>query len=373
MWQIWTTLSGLGGIQCLKISSMKKIIIVTILTLLAVDFVFAHYKAKANQRCRTFRKRYIAEASATEFGIGPRVWSWRCDNAHARAESSNEHALAQATANDSQITGFAWTRRWFARAGESNSNSPIIIDGIPENTKSLKEQSSVLEGIHIDPISGAVYISHLSSKFDIASDDQLNDFAAFRMTIVLEDVEDTLVAPIILEDNKAFFINGQLYLEGNFFRSVRFNEIPSAFEAGKAYALEIGQFIFVSQLQQGKDIAIYITGDVGNLRLGIPEDFITAEAKSIYTQEQAGPIFSLFPNPTTISASITISGLENYQGNLSVRDIQGNLILDMGTISLNHKNDELVLPLNTSTLQPNYYHLVLSTGTRRLFLRFKKE
>jgi hypothetical protein len=40
---------------------------------------------------------------------------------------------------------------------------------------------------------------------DISSDDPLNDFAAFRISIVLEDVEGTLVPPIILEDNKAIF------------------------------------------------------------------------------------------------------------------------------------------------------------------------
>jgi hypothetical protein len=156
-------------------------------------------------------------------------------------------------------------------------------------------------------------------------------------------------------------------------RGVKFTEIPSAFEGGKAYSLEIGQFIFMNKLEQGKEIAIYTSGDVGNLRLGTPDEFITAEAKTLYAHSEKAPNLFLSPNPVDANSHIKVSGLENYQGNLTVVDMQGNLILDLGNISVANKEDELNIPFNTNGLQPKNYYLLLSSGSQRSFLRFKKE
>lgn len=356
-----------------KIQNMKKTILLLILSVGLFDLVMADGSSKQRSGCPWWRKRFVADASATEFWVGPRIWSRSCDNAYSYAESGGSHAKAEAKANWSEVWDWEWTDRWFASAGESNPTGSFDINEIPENTKSFKEHSTKLEGVKIDHNSGTVYISSLSSKLDISSDDPLNDFAAFRISIVLEDVEDTLVPPIILEDNKAFFINGQLYLEGNFFKAVKFTEIPSAFEGGKAYSLEVGQFIFMNRVEQGKEIAIYTSGDVGNLRLGTPDKFITAEAKNLYVHSEKAPNLFLFPNPVVANSTIMISGLENYQGSLTVVDMQGNLILDLGNISVANKEDEVSIPFNTNGLQPKNYYLLLSSGSKRSFLRFKKE
>lgn len=164
-----------------------------------------------------------------------------------------------------------------------------------------------------------------------------------------------------------------MYLEGNFFKAVKFTEIPSAFAGGKAYSLEVGQFIFMNRVEQGKEIVIYTSGDVGNLRLGTPDKFITAEAKTLYAHSEKAPNLFLFPNPVIVNSTIKISGLENFQGSLTVVDMQGYLILDLGNISEANKEDEVSIPFNTNGLQPKNYYLLLSSGSKRSFLRFKKE
>lgn len=352
---------------------MKKTFLLLFLSFQICDLAFADYASKHRSGCPWWRKRFVADASATEFWVGPRKWSRSCSNAFSYAESGNSHAKAEATSNYSQTKGWSWTDRWYAKAGESNTYGSFDKDQIPENTKSLKENLMSMDGVKIDQSSGSIYLSSLSSKLDIASDDPLNDFAAFRISIVLEDAEDTLIPPIILEDNKAFFINGQLYLEGNFFKAVKFTEVPSRFENGKAFLLEIGQFIFMNKVEQGKEISIYTSGDVGNLRLGTPDEFITEEAKALYAHAEKAPNLFLSPNPVDANSSIRITGLVNYQGNLTVVDLQGNLILDLGNVSVANQIDELVIPFNTNGLQPKNYYILLSSGSHRSFLRFKKE
>lgn len=352
---------------------MKKLILSLVLLNGIFELAYADGSSKQRSGCPWWRKRFVADACATEFWIGPRKWSRGCDNTYSYAESGGGHAKAEAKANWNEVWDWEWSNRWFARAGESNVNGSYKIDEIPENTKSLKEHSTKLEGVKIDPSSGTVYISSLESKLDIATEDPLNDYAAFRISIVLEDAEDTLVPSIVLEDNKAFFINGQLYLEGNFFKAVKFKEIPSAFDGGKAFSLEVGQFIFMNKIEPGKEIAIYSSGDVGNLRLGTPDEFITTEAKALYARAERTPNLFVFPNPIDASTTIKVSGLENYTGNLSVVDMQGNLVMDLGNVSLANKEDELSIPFTTSGLQPKNYYLILSSGSHRSFLRFKKE
>lgn len=355
---------------------MRKITLLLLLTLTITNISFAGKSTNTRNKCKSFAKRYAANAHLSTSNCGYKYTGIKHDKGCEWAEvyaSTAWCSCATASEVDARADGAgerSYLKTYCGTCGASFSElyQELMPDGEGANTD-FDEASQSTELLPTF-LSNTITLSGISIVLNGSiSDSRENSYEVAAW--LPQDDEINLVADETYESSKAIMEgkvtlqNGILSVSGDLFSLSDFQVSESE---GRTIITYIGgsKIINIPGNVTTDDFAVYTSGDIKPVETAL---FKSSSSKNNGVLEGQAQI-SIFPNPAYTSVNVEVDSKDAVEINLKVYDVMGKLLSQEKNPVVSGKTK---INLDLSKLAPGQYYLLAEGTGIKIVKQFSKQ
>ena len=304
---------------------------------------YSHAKAKQRNKCGSIYKKYLAKAVVNGPGSCKRIVDRQpnCEGAEAFSQifhqvvagnttcdcqvASSGVAAAQARAKSYSYELSEWTYKsgcsGYRAGGAINSTGEV--GGSPAGNVESNLSSS---GLIFDYINNTVTLNGLNGYLENNTADFINEYSIFNVSIALLtfDADGNVTSTNSIFQTQAAFINGILTITGGSggFQYSEFTNSGTAYGSRNTLTTSNKIIVLNTDITDSMDIEVTISGDVGNIKDGNPEESINTTTLNS----------ALSNNYNTLTANILSHVSQTAV--LEVRNMSGTILQSINNIAL---------------------------------------